>query len=114
MRMVVDFPAPFGPRKPNISPRQTSRSSASTATNFLKRLVSLLVTSTLSVATVPPCPPRAKATAENSYAISHVSDDAANTGGTLPTCEHTPAVLRLVVLIPKAVTHRATTKRGAS
>src|ERR1700681_446243 len=31
MRSVVVFPAPFGPRNPNTSPRCTSRSSASTA-----------------------------------------------------------------------------------
>ena len=27
-RIVVDFPAPFGPRNPNTSPRWTSRSSS--------------------------------------------------------------------------------------
>src|SRR5262245_51166516 len=31
MRMVVDFPAPFGPRKPQRLPRGTSRSSSRTA-----------------------------------------------------------------------------------
>src|SRR5690349_5012263 len=33
MRMVVDFPAPLGPRNPKISPRATSRFTRSTATN---------------------------------------------------------------------------------
>ena len=31
MRMVVDLPAPFGPRKPKTSPRRTSKSMPSTA-----------------------------------------------------------------------------------
>ena len=31
IRMVVDFPAPFGPRKPKNEPRGTSRSTPSTA-----------------------------------------------------------------------------------
>jgi hypothetical protein len=33
MRIVVDFPAPFGPRKPTISPRLTSKLILSTARN---------------------------------------------------------------------------------
>src|SRR5512137_175855 len=32
MRIVVDFPAPFGPRKPKISPRRTPKLILSTAT----------------------------------------------------------------------------------
>src|SRR5882724_9179311 len=39
MRMVVDLPAPFGPRNPKISPRVTSRFTRSTATKSPKRLV---------------------------------------------------------------------------
>src|SRR5579864_8304520 len=39
MRMVVDLPAPFGPRKPKISPRFTSSETLSTATKSPKRLV---------------------------------------------------------------------------
>ena len=31
MRMVVDLPAPFAPRKPKISPRSTSKLMRSTA-----------------------------------------------------------------------------------
>jgi hypothetical protein len=31
IRMVVDLPAPFGPRKPKKEPRGTSRSTPSTA-----------------------------------------------------------------------------------
>src|SRR5438552_16242100 len=31
MRMVVDFPAPFGPRKPSTSPRSTVNEMSSTA-----------------------------------------------------------------------------------
>src|ERR1019366_1804749 len=40
MRMVVDLPAPFGPRKPKTSPLVTARLRRSTATkspNFLTR-----------------------------------------------------------------------------
>src|SRR5579862_4976206 len=36
IRIVVDFPAPLGPRKPKISPRWTSRFTWSTATNVPK------------------------------------------------------------------------------
>src|SRR6476659_10577857 len=38
MRMVEVFPAPFGPRKPNASPRWRSKSIPSTATKSSKRL----------------------------------------------------------------------------
>src|SRR5579859_6925944 len=40
IRMVVDFPAPLGPRKPNISPRATSIETLSTATKSPKLLTS--------------------------------------------------------------------------
>src|SRR5664279_3757155 len=40
IRMVVDLPAPLGPRKPNTSPLRTSRSIWSTATKLPKRLTS--------------------------------------------------------------------------
>ena len=40
IRIVDVLPAPFGPRKPNDSPRATSKSMASTATNSPNRLVS--------------------------------------------------------------------------
>ena len=33
MRMRVDFPAPFGPSKPKISPASTVNETASTAVN---------------------------------------------------------------------------------
>ena len=39
MRMVEDLPAPFGPRKPNASPRIRSKSIPSTAVKSPKRLV---------------------------------------------------------------------------
>src|SRR5580700_8786342 len=39
IRIVVDFPAPLGPRKPKISPRFTSSEMLSTATKSPKRLV---------------------------------------------------------------------------
>ncbi len=42
MRMVVDLPAPLGPRNPKISPLATSRLMPSTATKSPKRLVNLL------------------------------------------------------------------------
>src|ERR1019366_7089592 len=40
IRMVVDFPAPLGPRNPKISPRATSMETSSTATKSPKRLTS--------------------------------------------------------------------------
>src|SRR5664279_2834505 len=48
-RIVVDFPAPFGPRKPKISPVFTSRSTPSTAARSPKYLVSPLVQIAASV-----------------------------------------------------------------
>src|SRR5580704_10657209 len=39
IRIVVDFPAPFGPRNPKISPCRTSIDTRSTATKSPKRLV---------------------------------------------------------------------------
>src|SRR6188768_3135147 len=39
MRIVVDLPAPFGPRNPKISPCDTSSDTSSTATKVPKRLV---------------------------------------------------------------------------
>jgi hypothetical protein len=38
MRIVEDFPAPLGPRKPNTSPRATSTSMPRTASNAPNRL----------------------------------------------------------------------------
>ena len=38
MRMMVDLPAPLGPRKPMISPRAMRKLMWSTATNLPKRL----------------------------------------------------------------------------
>ncbi len=40
IRIVDDFPAPFGPRNPKTSPRWMSKSTASTAVMSSKRLVS--------------------------------------------------------------------------
>src|SRR5512143_4057607 len=42
IRIVVDFPAPLGPRKPKISPRATSRLMSLTATKSPKRFVRFL------------------------------------------------------------------------
>src|SRR5215472_9999909 len=39
MRIVEDLPAPFGPRKPNASPRRSSKLMPSTAVNSPNRLV---------------------------------------------------------------------------
>ena len=44
--MVVDLPAPFGPRKPRISPRSTVNETSSTATfapNALLRFSTLII-----------------------------------------------------------------------
>ena len=38
MRIVVDLPAPFGPRKPKISPASTRRSTPRTASTTPARL----------------------------------------------------------------------------
>ena len=40
--MVVDLPAPFGPRNPNVSPAATSKSMPRTASTSPYRLVSSL------------------------------------------------------------------------
>ena len=40
MRIVVDLPAPFGPRKPSTSPRATVNVTLSTAVKLPNRLVS--------------------------------------------------------------------------
>src|SRR5579871_353426 len=48
MRMVVDFPAPLGPRKPKISPRRTSSVTWSTARKSPKRLTRSRVWTALS------------------------------------------------------------------
>src|SRR5512136_964731 len=48
MRMVVDLPAPFGPRKPKISPVRTEKLMPSTAVKRPKRLTRS-VTTTASV-----------------------------------------------------------------
>src|SRR5207302_9112388 len=58
--MVVDFPAPFGPRKPNISPEWTSRSMPRTASRspyFLTRLLASItvLTVTLSSTAMTAC-----------------------------------------------------------
>src|SRR5215204_2134037 len=39
IRIVDVFPAPFGPRKPKVSPRSTTKSIPSTAVNSPKRFV---------------------------------------------------------------------------
>ena len=39
IRMALVLPAPFGPRKPKLSPGATSKSIASTAVSVPKRLV---------------------------------------------------------------------------
>src|ERR1700675_1444038 len=49
MRMVVDLPAPLGPRKPKISPRRTARVTWSTAVNVPKRLTKSRISTALSV-----------------------------------------------------------------
>src|SRR5580658_2832791 len=47
IRMVVDFPAPFGPRNPKTSPRRTERLSWSTATKLPNRLTRFSMTTEL-------------------------------------------------------------------
>src|SRR5690606_11964528 len=52
IRIVVVFPAPFGPRNPTTSPRRTSKLTPSTAVNAPKRFV------TDSTEIIPLPPPR--------------------------------------------------------
>ncbi len=56
--MVVDLPAPLGPRNPKISPLDTWRSTASTAVKAPKRFVSLLSVTEVSpvISGTPPAP----------------------------------------------------------
>ena len=51
--MVVDFPAPLGPRKPKNCPAATVRSMASTAVRPPKRRVSFSVTMAAPVIVFP-------------------------------------------------------------
>src|SRR5208337_1568935 len=48
MRMVVDLPAPLGPRKPKTSPLLTARLSRSTAVKSPKRLTRFSITTELA------------------------------------------------------------------
>src|SRR5580693_2896831 len=57
--MVVDFPAPFGPRKPKVSPAATSKSMPLTASISPYFLVSLLTEMAgVTLAYPPPLPRR--------------------------------------------------------
>ncbi|AFV24154.1 hypothetical protein Mpsy_1948 [Methanolobus psychrophilus R15] len=49
MRMVVVLPAPFGPKKPNISPSSIVKLTLSTATRSLYFLTSSLATITAAI-----------------------------------------------------------------
>src|ERR1700733_6313166 len=57
MRMVDDLPAPFGPRKPNASPRRRSKSIPSTATKSPKLFVSPRARMSTSGSDIPPMLP---------------------------------------------------------
>src|ERR1035437_1161358 len=48
MRMVVDLPAPFGPRKPKISPRRTANETPATALNAPKCFSRFITSTTFS------------------------------------------------------------------
>ena len=62
IRMVVVFPAPLGPRKPNTSPGDTERSMWSTTVFFPKAFVrdSVTISGCLLAISIPiyPAPPR--------------------------------------------------------
>src|SRR5499427_4287542 len=60
MRMVVDLPAPFGPRKPSTTPLATSKETPSTASFGPKDLLrfSTLITAPLDIAQTGPAPPK--------------------------------------------------------
>jgi hypothetical protein len=53
IRMVVDFPAPFGPRKPKISPRSTVKERRSTAVKVPNTLVRASTAMTAGVESLP-------------------------------------------------------------
>src|SRR5579859_1821289 len=57
IRIVEDLPAPFGPRKPNTSPRLSSKSIPSTAVNspnvFLRPLARIRISGLATSATLP-------------------------------------------------------------
>src|SRR4051812_22150414 len=55
IRMVVDLPAPFGPRKPSTSPRATLKLTRSTAVKLPNRFVS----PSISISTGCPATPAA-------------------------------------------------------
>jgi hypothetical protein len=57
MRIVVDLPQPLGPRKPNTSPRRTSRSMPSTAVKSPKRLTNCCTTMAASALMARPSAP---------------------------------------------------------
>src|SRR5688572_6467724 len=59
-RIVVDFPAPFGPRKPTTSPCFTSKLTFSRARTAPNRLLSVVAEIITSVAIRPPKNARAK------------------------------------------------------
>src|ERR1700751_385461 len=50
--IVVDLPAPFGPRKPSTSPRGTVKETSSTAISGPNDLTRCLISS------IPECPPK--------------------------------------------------------
>src|SRR5581483_2563275 len=52
MRMVVDLPAPLGPRKPKISPRATCNETWSTATNAPKVFTRLSISTALTLGVI--------------------------------------------------------------
>ncbi len=64
--MVVDLPAPFGPRKPSTSPVATWKDRSSTATREPKRLPRFLVSIMVPYLfrRPPPCPARAAKNAQ--------------------------------------------------
>jgi hypothetical protein len=68
IRMVVDFPAPFGPRNPSTSPRSTENDTPSTA-RFGPNVFTKFSTLIMRFIQIPigvgesdkPCPPACKA-----------------------------------------------------
>jgi hypothetical protein len=56
IRIVEVLPAPFGPRKPNASPRWTSKSMPSTATSAPKLLTSPRACTSGSCSAAPATP----------------------------------------------------------
>src|SRR5579859_1715720 len=84
MRIVVDLPDPFGPRKPVTVPGRTSKLSRSTATVLPKRWVSPLASITIT------SPPQGVVPADNAPHARACHADHARDGARAAVCGYRP------------------------